>query len=51
MLVTIDGAGHQWPGSPSRPVIQKALGTDEPSTALDATAAFWAFFAAHPKPA
>jgi hypothetical protein len=28
-------------------LVQKVLGTDEPSTALDATAVFWAFFAAH----
>ena len=48
-LIAIDGAGHQWPGSPSKPLLQKALGTDEPSTAVDATATFWAFFAAHPK--
>ena len=32
-LVTIRGAGHQWPGSPSRPVIEKVLGLDPPSTA------------------
>ncbi len=47
-LVTIAGAGHQWPGSPSRPVIQKVLGLDPPSTALDATPVIWQFFAAHP---
>lgn len=46
-LITIAGAGHQWPGSPDRPVIQKALGLDTPSTALDATSVIWAFFAAH----
>ena len=50
-LITIAGAGHQWPGSPDRPVIQKVLGLDTPSTALDATAVIWAFFAAHPEPA
>jgi polyhydroxybutyrate depolymerase len=49
-LITIAGAGHQWPGSPSRPVIQKVLGLDPPSTALDATATIWRFFAAHPAP-
>ncbi len=49
-LVTIDGAGHQWPGGkPSTPVIAALLGLDQPSTALDATAVIWAFFAAHPK--
>jgi polyhydroxybutyrate depolymerase len=47
-LITIRGAGHQWPGSPSRPLIQKALGLDPPSTALDATDVIWQFFAAHP---
>lgn len=44
-LITIAGAGHQWPGSPDRPLIQKALGLDTPSTALDATAVIWSFFA------
>ena len=47
-LITIAGAGHQWPGSPDRPLIQKALGLDTPSTALDATNAIWSFFATHP---
>jgi polyhydroxybutyrate depolymerase len=46
-LVTIAGAGHQWPGSVSKPVMQKLLGTDPPSTALNATAVLWQFFAAH----
>jgi polyhydroxybutyrate depolymerase len=46
-LITVAGAGHQWPGSPDRPLIQKALGLDTPSTALDATQVVWAFFAAH----
>jgi polyhydroxybutyrate depolymerase len=47
-LVTVAGAGHQWPGSePTR--AQRALGADEPSTALDATAEIWRFFAAHPR--
>ncbi len=50
-LITIAGAGHQWPGSVSKPVLQKALGLDPPSTALDATAVIWQFFAAHPRPA
>jgi polyhydroxybutyrate depolymerase len=49
-LITIAGAGHQWPGSASKPLIQKALGLDAPSTALNATATLWRFFAAHPKP-
>ena len=49
-LVTIDGAGHQWPGGkPSTPVIAALLGLDQPSTALDATAVIWTFFAGHPR--
>jgi len=43
-LITIDGAGHQWPGS--QPIRD---GADPPSDALDATATMWAFFAAHPR--
>ena len=46
-LVTIAGAGHQWPGSVPDPLAQRLLGTDPPSTALDATQVIWAFFAAH----
>lgn len=38
-LITIEGAGHQWPGS--TPVRDAA---DPPSTALDATATIWKFF-------
>lgn len=48
-LVTIAGAGHQWPGSPQRPGLETLLGTDPPATALNATDVFWQFFAAHPK--
>jgi polyhydroxybutyrate depolymerase len=48
-LITIDGAGHQWPGSPSRPAVEKLLGLDPPSNALDATDTIWRFFAAHPR--
>jgi polyhydroxybutyrate depolymerase len=44
-LITIDGAGHQWPGSQApNPAAKAALGLDEPSTALDATQTLWAFF-------
>lgn len=47
-LVTIAGAGHQWPGSTAiSPVIDKILGVDPPSTALDATKTFWNFFQQH----
>lgn len=38
VLVTVAGAGHQWPGSTARE------GADEPSTALDATALIAEFF-------
>lgn len=47
-LITIAGAGHQWPGSASKPVIQRLLGLDAPSKALNATDVLWQFFAAHP---
>ncbi|MBV8222710.1 MAG: polyhydroxybutyrate depolymerase [Candidatus Eremiobacteraeota bacterium] len=47
-LITIDGAGHQWPGS-EPPAVGQIFGLklDQPSHALDATAVFWEFFAAH----
>jgi len=45
-LITIDGAGHQWPGS-TRNLIQRVAGTDPPSTALDATDTIWRFFSTH----
>jgi len=48
-LITIDGAGHQWPGASPRPFMQHVVGTDPPSTALNATDTIWRFFAAHPK--
>jgi polyhydroxybutyrate depolymerase len=46
-LITIAGAGHQWPGAVPDPVAQRLLHTDPPSTAVDATDLIWAFFAAH----
>jgi polyhydroxybutyrate depolymerase len=46
-LVTIAGAGHQWPGAVAKPVLQRLMGLDPPSTALNATAVIWRFFAAH----
>ena len=47
-LITIAGAGHQWPGSPVQPTAAAAaIGVDPPSQALDATAQLWDFFAAH----
>ena len=41
-LVTIAGAGHQWPGG----VPRTNMG-DRPSTALNATQVIWEFFAKH----
>ncbi len=48
-LITIAGAGHQWPGSVPRPALQRILGSDPPSAALNATQVIWQFFAAHPR--
>jgi polyhydroxybutyrate depolymerase len=42
-LYTIEGGGHSWPGGD-----RMARVLDPPSDALEATAAIWAFFAAHP---
>jgi len=44
-LITIAGAGHQWPGAVSNRLAQRLLGTDPPSTALNATDVIWRFFA------
>jgi polyhydroxybutyrate depolymerase len=46
-LITIAGAGHQWPGAVPNLVAQRLLHTDPPSTALNATQVIWQFFAAH----
>jgi polyhydroxybutyrate depolymerase len=48
-LITIAGAGHQWPGAPADRLAQLLLHTDPPSTALNATAVIWQFFATHPR--
>ena len=48
-LITITGAGHQWPGAAPNPLAQRLLHTDPPSTALNATQVIWQFFAAHPR--
>jgi polyhydroxybutyrate depolymerase len=47
-LITVRGAGHQWPGSvpPSR-LAARLLHLDQPSTALNATRVIWQFFCAH----
>lgn len=47
-LITIAGAGHQWPAAKPNPLAQQILHSDPPSTALSATATIWRFFAAHP---
>lgn len=49
-LITVAGAGHQWPGSRPQPAAARVLGLDPPSTALDATDTIARFFAAHPAP-
>lgn len=49
-LITIAGAGHQWPGGRSPGLVGRVIGLDPPSHALDATSTIWAFFAAHPRP-
>ena len=49
-LITITGAGHQWPGTVSPPGAERPRHVDPPSKALDATSTIWLFFAAHPKP-
>jgi polyhydroxybutyrate depolymerase len=46
VLITIDGAGHQWPGS-GFTAVQRALGFDPSADALNATETFWQFFTAH----
>src|SRR5262249_40057805 len=46
-LITVAGAGHQWPGSTPARLARAIPGLDDPSPALDATATFWDFFAAH----
>ena len=48
-LITVTGAGHQWPGARPAPVAQRMLGLDAPSTALQATPTIADFFLAHPK--
>jgi polyhydroxybutyrate depolymerase len=47
-LLTVAGAGHQWPGGREAPVAQRLLGLDPPSTALAATPTIWRFFADQP---
>ena len=44
-LTTVEGAGHQWPGSD---VVRDSA--DPPSAQLDATETIWRFFEANPRP-
>jgi polyhydroxybutyrate depolymerase len=46
-LISIAGAGHQWPGGKSKPLLEKLVDLSEPSTALDATDTIWQFFSQH----
>jgi polyhydroxybutyrate depolymerase len=47
-LITVEGAGHQWPGSlPPAPIAGALLQLDPPSNALDTTQVLWTFFASH----
>jgi polyhydroxybutyrate depolymerase len=49
-LVTVAGAGHQWPGSVVPPArVQRALLLDPPSSAISATAMLWDFFVSRPR--
>ena len=44
-LISVAGAGHQWPGGVAKPVLQQLVGLPAPSTALNATDTIWQFFA------
>ncbi|MGO8852517.1 MAG: polyhydroxybutyrate depolymerase, partial [Mycobacterium sp.] len=46
-LISVDGAGHQWPGGEPSPLAEKLAGIPPPSTALDATDTIWGFFSQH----
>lgn len=48
VLITIDSAGHQWPGGKrSRAFGRLLLRLDQPSNAINATAVLWKFFSNH----
>ncbi|MFC6015940.1 alpha/beta hydrolase family esterase [Plantactinospora solaniradicis] len=47
-LITIAGAGHQWPGAPQS-TAERLLGLDPPATELAATESIWRFFSTHPR--
>jgi polyhydroxybutyrate depolymerase len=44
-LISVAGAGHQWPGGESSPLVEKLAGLPAPSAALNATDTIWQFFA------
>ena len=44
--ITIEGAGHGWPGG--QPVLNERLG-GKPTDKLNATDVIWEFFARHPR--
>jgi polyhydroxybutyrate depolymerase len=44
-LISVTGAGHQWPGGEPSPLAEKLAGIPAPSTALNATDTIWQFFA------
>lgn len=46
-LITVEGAGHQWPGSTRPHLVGLLLGLDPPSDALDATTTLRQFFLNH----
>ena len=47
-VITVDGAGHQWPGARIDPARLAIDGPhDQPSRAVDATAELWTFFVGH----
>jgi polyhydroxybutyrate depolymerase len=43
-LISVAGAGHQWPGGEARPLVERIADLPAPSTALDATDTIWQFF-------
>lgn len=46
-LISVAGAGHQWPGGVPSPLAQRLGDLPPPSTALNATDVIWRFFSAH----
>lgn len=44
-LISVAGAGHQWPGGEPSPLAERVAGIPASSTALDATDTIWRFFA------